>query len=106
MRSADSYFPQPATGDFEFVVVGDLQAHPKAVELVKELQDLSEDSCGGLGHQMAVCLESAKGEPIVVARVTGMHEWLDLIGLFQDLQLTDRLEHEFFHGKPFDAAFS
>jgi hypothetical protein len=106
MCSANSYFAHAATGDLEFVVSGDLAAHPKGAALVAELEELAQSGTFQGGKQMTACLEAVKGQPLLVARVSGMHGWMQLIQAFQAAGLVDRLEEDFFHHEPFDAIFS
>ncbi len=88
-------------------VVGDLASHPKSEEVIQLLEQLKREYESGYdGNTMLVSLEMSARSPIIVARVTGMGPFMDLIGGMQDLGLIDRLENSTGPERGIDAAFS
>jgi len=55
---------------------------------------------------MRVSLESKPREPVLVVDSVGLGTFMQVIGIFQDLDLTDRLEHASGADRGMDAAFS
>lgn len=88
-------------------VVGDLASHPKSEEVIQLLEKLKREYESGYdGNTMLVSLEMSARSPIIVARVTGMGPFMDLISGMQDLSLIDRLENSTGPERGIDAAFS
>ncbi|MNR71271.1 hypothetical protein D3C71_18860 [compost metagenome] len=95
-------------GGLDWEVVGDLADHPRAQEVLDALQSLKNDvDPDAGGNVMQAALEAPSGgNTVVVARSLGLGNWMQLIGAFQGLGLTDRLEHLDSHREPYDAIFS
>ena len=103
--------PAPArepVGGLDWEVVGDLADHPRAQEVLGALRTLKNDvNPDAGGNVMQAALEAPSGgKTVVVARSLGLGNWMQLIGAFQELGLTDRLEHLDSHREPYDAIFS
>jgi len=101
--------PSAPTGEaLSWRIVGDLAAHPKSASVVEALEalkgDVDEFSPGG--KTMRVSLEGKPREPILVVESVGLGTFMLVIGVFQDLDLTDRLEHASGPERGVDAAFS
>lgn len=98
----------PAGEALSWKVVGDLAAHPKSAAVVEALEALKADvdKFGPGGKTMRVSLEGKPREPVLVVDSVGLGTFMQVIGLFQDLALTDRLEHASGAERGIDAAFS
>lgn len=101
--------PSPPTGEaLSWTIVGDLTAHPKSASVIEALKALKADveEFGPGGKTMRVSLESKPREPILVVDSVGLGTFMQVIGIFQELDLTDRLEHASGSDRGIDAAFS
>lgn len=88
-------------------IVGDLAAHPKSASVIEALEALKADvdEFGPGGKTMRVSLEGKPHEPVLVVDSVGLGTFMQVIGAFQDLDLTDRLEHTGGAEHGIDAAF-
>jgi len=101
--------PGGTTGEaLSWRIVGDLAAHPRSAAVIHALEALKGDveRFGAGGKTMRVSLESKPREPVLVVDSVGLGTFMQVIGIFQDLDLTDRLEHASGADRGMDAAFS
>lgn len=101
--------PDPPTGEaLSWRIVGDLAAHPKSASVIEALEALKVDvdDFGPGGKTMRVSLEGAPREPLLIVDSVGLGTFMDVIRVFQDLDLNDRLEHASGADRGIDAAFS
>lgn len=105
-RPAKAREPAPE-GGLDWTLVGVVADHPKTGALLAALEQLKAGlNPDGGGKLMTACLETSDRKPVLVARTVGLGNWMALIGVFQQLDLTDRLEHVMVSSGPYDAAFS
>lgn len=100
---------RPASGEpLSWSVVGDLSAHPKGKAVLQALEDLKADidPQGVGGNTMRVALEAEPRKPVLVVESVGLPTFLEVVELFQELELTDRLEDAPRAENGIDAAFS
>lgn len=101
--------PMPPTGEaLSWKIVGDLAAHPQSASVIEALEALKADvdEFGPGGKTMRVSLEGKVREPVLVVDSVGLGTFMQVIGIFQGLDLNDRLEHASGAERGIDAAFS
>jgi len=87
-------------------VVGDIDSHPAARQVVDILLILAAEHQSDSGNTMVVLLEGQDQRPIIRVRTRGLGAFMALVGELQDLGLTDRLEEEDGPEQGVDAAFT